>query len=123
MDSNIAQLSSFVVPVISILFSYYLGVISQKKGFSRKIQKERYVKAYVPYITRLYKGFAFDQLNKNSLEKFDYRTIFFELINDNLQYWGNNTLSIYHACILLYINTSVVNTTTTYIQGNFLSVS
>ena len=83
-----------IVQVVSVGLTYYFGRRSATSDFKTKTLKERYKKAYVPYVKKLYAGFMIEDVR---LLPIDARGIFFDMLAHNLEYWDNETLRLYPA--------------------------
>ena len=59
MNINWWNLLSYIVPIISIFLSNYLGRRYAEKANIRKEMMNRYETAYVPFLKKLYAGHMF----------------------------------------------------------------
>lgn len=94
MNINWWNLLSYIVPIISIFRSNYLGRRYAEKANIRKEMMNRYEKAYVPFIKKLYSGHMFSDelLSSGSIES---KGIFLDLITNNLHLYGPSVVSVY----------------------------
>lgn len=94
MNINWWNLLSYIVPIISIFLSNYLGSKYSEKSDTRREMKERYETAYVPFLKKLYAGHMFsDELLKSGA--ISSKGIFFDLISQNLHLYGPSVVSVY----------------------------
>jgi hypothetical protein len=82
----------YIIPVASIFISYILGRLESTMKRTNDIEKERYVNFYAPYISKLCAGLIWS--NKYSSLDLGARSVFFDLIMNNVQHLDSNTLKL-----------------------------
>lgn len=94
MNINWWNLLSYIVLIVSIFLSNYLGSRYAEKANIRKEMMNRYEKAYVPFIKKLYSGHMFSDelLSSISIEPKD---IFLDHITNNLHLYGPSVVTVY----------------------------
>lgn len=93
-NMNWWNLLSYIVPIISIFLSNYLGRRYTEKANIRKEMMNRYETAYVPFLKKLYAGHMFsDELLKSGA--ISSKGIFFNLISQNLHLYGLSVVRVY----------------------------
>lgn len=97
-------ISRWIVPPVSIWFTHYLATRQDKKKTVLATKEERYTRAYLPYISDLYKLYAFKSLGDFCVKNFESRSMFLDLLTNNLRYWDNKTLSLYPAFYKAYLD-------------------
>ncbi len=97
-------ISKWIVPPASIWFTHYLATRQERKKLARSVIEERYTKAYLPYISDLYRLFAFNSLGEYCVRNLESRSLFLDLITDNLPYWDNRTLALYPTFYKAYLD-------------------
>lgn len=84
---------SYLIPVVSIFVSHYLGIRAVSKQTKGVRQQLRYETAYVPFIQSMYRGYMFDLQNIPADSK--GRGYFLDLLSNNMQYYGPQVLNAY----------------------------
>jgi hypothetical protein len=82
--SLVKAVASYIIPLISVALSYVFGRLESKTSSKQVARMERYTNFYVPYVKKLYAGFAWDYpIGKQS---FEARCAILDLLMNNLQY-------------------------------------
>ena len=93
---------NYIIPLVSIYISHYLGTKLASNRSQDAYKKLRYEKAYVPFIQSLYRGYMFDpQYIPIGREQRDY---FLDLLSNNMQYYGPLVLKNYPAFYRAYLD-------------------
>ncbi|MGH1585933.1 hypothetical protein M1810_03945 [Lactiplantibacillus plantarum] len=92
--SDILQIATMCVAVISIFISNMLGGISEKKRFLRDQKLKRYTKFYIPLVQKMYNVNPkyFDYFNLQKLRLIDDFT---DMISSNFEFIGAKTAPLY----------------------------
>lgn len=92
---------SYVIPVLSIFLTYILGRVQSASSERHSVEKERYLKLYLPFISMIYKL----QLYKTPVYWFEcvgrsreFDRIYSLIIN-NLQYMDTNSVKLVYVFI------------------------
>ncbi len=86
------QLMTIAVQVLTLFITFYLGRLSKTKDYALSIKTKRYNKAYVSFISLLYRGHLFDGFDTLTLEN---RAIILDLLTNNIQLYNAEITILY----------------------------
>lgn len=84
--------SSYIIPFLTILFSYFLGLFSNKATKKDEVDLKRYETFYVPFMSKtMHLSYSKQKHSKLPLH---IRQEFTKLIMENIQYLGKDSSEI-----------------------------
>ncbi|MDT2830882.1 hypothetical protein P7H62_06250 [Vagococcus carniphilus] len=73
---------NYVIPVLSIFITYFLGTLNSKNNLKKDVNLQRYETFYVPYMSKLLAAYNFtDDPHKSP---FEVRGVYFDMIMNNM---------------------------------------
>ena len=83
------EIISYVVPVLSIFLSYFLGSLTSRHSIKREVFLKRYESFYVPFMNTLLADYDFTDCPSES--PIETRSIYLDLAMKNTQYLGKKS--------------------------------
>lgn len=88
----IDKIATYLIPVISVAISFFIGRYESRSARRVEIAKERYEKFYVPFIRMIFEqGLMYESFSDLSFQE---QMKIYRLLLDNLQYMDCETLDV-----------------------------
>ena len=94
-NDTLQYLTQWGVPVVSVGITYCFSIFKESRDRKREVLKERYSNAYLPYMSNLFRLYAFSSVGHYLVDDHETRCAFLDLLTDNLQYWDKSTIALY----------------------------